>query len=212
MFCKNSQKSSNCTRGHIDSHSMFVGGRLPPPPRIALFYFFERCLLSTTCGTSIFFAATVVCCHRLCEWQDLVVLGWDFSFFVDAVSNFVGARAETRPIRWAKPCCKSRGELKSIEILFRSWHSRPGNRHLAKNISWKQRQVCFKTLAVLLWASLLTLLCLISTIYHISNISIILRTLSTEKSWVAASWSPLGEIHEFDQVNPVSLSAVFFSR
>ena len=84
MFCKNNQKSSNCTRGHIDSHSTFVGGRLPPPPGIALFYFFERCLLSTTCGTSIFFAATVICCHRLCEWQDLVV-GWDFSFFVDAV-------------------------------------------------------------------------------------------------------------------------------
>ena len=61
-----------------------VCGRPFAPPGIALFYFFERCLLSTTCGTSIFFAATVICCHRLCEWQDLVV-GWDFSFFVDAV-------------------------------------------------------------------------------------------------------------------------------
>lgn len=206
MFCKNSQKSSNCTRGHIDSHSTFVGGRLPPPPRIALFYFFERCLLSTICRTSIFFAATVICCHRLCEWQDLVV-GWDFSQTLSV--------QERKRVRSGEPSLAARA-LESWNPL-KSYFDH-GTLGLG-TVTWQRtsvgnndRSVYIKTLAVLLRASLLTLLCLISTIYHISNISIILRTLSTEKSWVAASWSPLGEIHEFDQVNPVSLSAVFLSR
>ena len=191
--------------GGISTATRRLWAAVCPPPGLLYSTFSSVVCCLPSAVLLFFFAATVICCHRLCEWQDLVV-GWNFSQTLSV--------QERKRVRSGEPSLAARA--------LESWNplkSYLDHDTLLGTVTWQRtsvgnndRSVYIKTLAVLLRASLLTLLCLISTIYHISNISIILRTLSTEKSWVAASWSPLGEIQEFDQVNPVSLSAVFFSR